>query len=69
MAHRLAAQIEAFEPEIVRHARYALDGQKQLRPALVGLSAEAAGRLNDTHVTVAVIIAKWCISPHSCMTM
>jgi octaprenyl-diphosphate synthase len=57
VAHRLAAQIEEFEPEIVRHARYALDSQgKQLRPALVGLSAEAAGRLNDTHVTVAVII-------------
>lgn len=57
VAQRLAAQVEAFEPEIRAHARYALASQgKQLRPALVGLSAEAAGRLGDEHVTVAVII-------------
>lgn len=54
---RLSAQIAAFEPEIEEHARYALSSQgKQLRPALVGLSAEATGRLHDDHVTVAVII-------------
>lgn len=57
VAERLAVQVEEFEPEIVPHARYALSTQgKQLRPALVGLSAEAAGQLNDSHVTVAVII-------------
>lgn len=57
VAQRLAAQVEAFEPEIRDHARYALASQgKQLRPALVGLSAEAAGHLSDDHVTVAVII-------------
>lgn len=57
VAQRLTRQIEAFEPEIRDHARYALDSQgKQLRPALVGLSARAAGRLTDAHVTVATII-------------
>lgn len=57
VAQRLAAQVEEFEPEIRPHARYALDTEgKQLRPALVGLSAEAVGRLGDPHVTVAVII-------------
>ncbi len=54
---RLAAQIEEFEPDIVPYARYALGNQgKQLRPALVGLSAEATGAINDHHVTVATII-------------
>lgn len=57
VAQRLADQIEAFEPEIRDHARYALGSQgKQLRPALVGLSARAAGRLTEEHVTVATII-------------
>lgn len=57
VAQRLAGQIEAFEPELRAHARYALGTQgKQLRPALVGLSAEAAGRITDEHVTVAAII-------------
>lgn len=57
VARRLAVQIEAFEPEIREHARYALGSQgKQLRPALVGLSAEAVGQVRDEHVTVAAII-------------
>lgn len=57
VARRLAEQVEAFEPEIREHVRYALGSQgKQLRPALVGLSAEAAGRVHEDHVTVATII-------------
>lgn len=54
---RLEEQVEGFEPELVEYARYALANQgKQLRPALVGLSAEAAGGVRDAHVTVAAII-------------
>ena len=57
VAERLSAQVDVFEPEIVPHARYAVSSQgKQLRPALVGLSGEAVGVLNDDHVTVATII-------------
>jgi octaprenyl-diphosphate synthase len=49
--------VQAFDPEIARFATYALGGQgKQLRPVLVGLSGNALGRLEDAHVTVAVII-------------
>jgi octaprenyl-diphosphate synthase len=54
---RLGDQIQEFDPDIAAYAQYALTGQgKQLRPALVALSAEATGRLNDEHVLVAVII-------------
>jgi octaprenyl-diphosphate synthase len=57
VASRLAKQVREFDPAIVTYAEYALTGQgKQLRPALVALSANAAGRLEDAHVTVAVII-------------
>ncbi|HUD84724.1 MAG TPA: polyprenyl synthetase family protein [Candidatus Saccharimonadales bacterium] len=57
VARRLAAQTEEFEPQIAAFARYALTAQgKQLRPMLVSLSGEAAGTLNDSHLTVAVII-------------
>lgn len=53
----LAQQVDAFDPEITGYARYALTNQgKQIRPALVALSGAAAGRLNDSLVTVAVII-------------
>src|SRR5438067_7248015 len=53
----LAQQVDAFDPEITAYARYALTNQgKQIRPALVALSGAAAGRLNDSLVTVAVII-------------
>lgn len=53
----LAEQVEAFHPEIAGYARYALTNQgKQLRPALVALSGGAAGKVNDSLVTVAVII-------------
>jgi len=57
VAVRLGEQVQAFDPEIRPYAQYALTNQgKQLRPALVALAAGAAGRLNDSHVTVAVII-------------
>ncbi len=53
----LAQQVDAFDPEISSYARYALTNQgKQIRPVLVALSGSAAGRLNDSLVTVAVII-------------
>jgi len=53
----LADQVQAFDPEIARYARYALTGQgKQLRPALVALSAGATGEVTASHVEVAVII-------------
>lgn len=53
----LGQQVDAFDPEIAGYARYALTNQgKQLRPALVALSGASVGRLNDSLVTVAVII-------------
>lgn len=53
----MGEQIRAFEPDLARYAEYALTVQgKQLRPALVGLSASAVGTLADSHVSVAVII-------------
>jgi octaprenyl-diphosphate synthase len=57
VASRLARQVREFDPAIVPYAEYALTGQgKQLRPALVALSANAIGDVNESHVTVAVII-------------
>jgi octaprenyl-diphosphate synthase len=57
VALRLTAQTEEFEPQIAEFAQYALTAQgKQLRPMLVSLSGEALGKLNDSHLTVAVII-------------
>ena len=57
VGRRLAKQVEAFDPDIVRYADYALNGQgKHLRAALVALTANALGKVNDAHVTVAVII-------------
>src|SRR3989454_162128 len=54
---RLAEQVDSFDPEIVPYADYALNGQgKHLRPALVALTANALGKVSDSHVTVAVII-------------
>lgn len=53
----LAGQVDAFEPEVAEFARYALENQgKQLRPLLVGLSAQATGSLRFEHVRIAVII-------------
>ncbi len=57
VAGRLAEQVAEFEPEVAAHARYALLNQgKQLRPALVALSGEATGGINDDLVTAATII-------------
>src|SRR5512135_3068069 len=57
VGRRLAKQVEAFDPDIIRYADYALNGQgKHLRAALVALAANALGELNDSHVTAAVII-------------
>ncbi len=57
VSQRLAQQVKAFEPETISYADYALNGQgKHLRPALVALTANALGKVNDAHVTVAVVI-------------
>ena len=57
VSQRLARQVEAFDPAISPYADYALNGHgKHLRPALVALTANALGRAEDAHVTVAVII-------------
>jgi octaprenyl-diphosphate synthase len=54
---RLVRQVEAFDPAIAPYAEYALNGNgKHLRPALVAMTAEALGKANDDHVTVAVVI-------------
>ncbi len=57
VSYQLVAQVEAFEPEIVEYARYALDNRgKQLRSALIALASGAVGRVTEELVTVAVII-------------
>jgi len=57
VGRRLAEQILEFDPEIAAYAEYALCAQgKQLRPALVALSAGSIGRMEDAHVQAAVII-------------
>ncbi len=57
VVERLHEQINAFERDIAVYAEYALTNQgKQLRPALVALSGGATGKVDDSHVMVAVII-------------
>jgi len=57
VAERLAEQIQSFDPEIAPFAEYALSNQgKQLRPALLALCAGATGRINDSHITAAVVV-------------
>lgn len=57
VSNRMGEQISAFETDLASYASYALTAQgKQLRPALVGLSANATGTIHDSHITVAVII-------------
>ena len=54
---RLAKQVDEFDAALGPYAEYALNGNgKHLRPALVALTANALGKPNDSHVTVAVII-------------
>ncbi len=53
----LATQVEEFDPDVVRYADYALNGQgKHLRAALVALTANSLGKTNESHITAAVII-------------
>jgi octaprenyl-diphosphate synthase len=57
VSYRLVQQVNAFDPDIVPYADYALNGHgKHLRPALVALSAQAIARTEEAHITVAVII-------------
>src|SRR5882672_12067430 len=57
VSKRMGEQISAFETDLAAYDEYALSAQgKQLRPALVGLSANATGKIQDSHITVAVII-------------
>ena len=57
VSQRMEEQIRAFEADLATYASYALSAQgKQLRPALVGLAAAASGKIQDSHITVAVII-------------
>lgn len=57
VASQLLAQVQAFDGDLACFAEYALASQgKQIRPALVGLSASAAGGLKEAHRTAAVII-------------
>lgn len=54
---RLSLQVEEFDAALGPYADYALNGSgKHLRPALVALSANCVGSMNDSHVTIAVII-------------
>ena len=54
---RLASQVKEFDPALIPYAEYALNNNgKHLRPALVALSANSLGELQDSHITVAVII-------------
>lgn len=57
VVERMGEQINEFERDIAVYAEYALTNQgKQLRPALVALSGGATGKVDDSHVMVAVII-------------
>jgi octaprenyl-diphosphate synthase len=57
VSRSLAGQVNTFDPALAQYAGYALTGTgKHLRPALVALSANALGKPNGDHVTVAVII-------------
>lgn len=57
VALRLEKQVHEFDPALAPYAEYALTGNgKHLRPTLVALSANSLGKVNDFHVTVAVII-------------
>jgi octaprenyl-diphosphate synthase len=57
VAVRLAKQVHEFDPALMAYAEYALTGHgKHLRPTLVALAANSLGKVNDSHVTVAVII-------------
>src|SRR5207249_12269552 len=57
VARRLAEQVQTFVPVIAAYAQYALTNQgKQLRPALVALSAVSVVLRNDNLISLVVII-------------
>src|SRR5882724_10214181 len=57
VGERLLKQVTAFDADLVPYAEYALNGHgKHLRPALVALTANALGKADESHVTVAAII-------------
>lgn len=57
VSQRLATQVNEFDPALAPYAEYALTGNgKHLRPTLVALAANSLGKVNQDHVTVAVII-------------
>ena len=57
VASRLELQVNEFDPEIAPYAEYCLTGLgKQLRPSLVAMAAQSIREVNDSHITVAVII-------------
>jgi len=57
VANRLSNEVKEFDGGLAAFAEYALTGQgKQLRSALVGLSAQATGKITAPHATVAVVI-------------
>ena len=57
VSRRLARQVQEFDPALGPYAEYTLTGNgKHLRPTLVALAANSIGKVNDSHVTVAVII-------------
>ncbi len=57
VTRRLEKQVQEFDPGLVPYAEYALTGNgKHLRPTLVALAANSLGKVNDSHVTVAVVI-------------
>ncbi len=57
VTRRLEKQVHEFDPGLLPYAEYALTGNgKHLRPTLVALAANSLGKVNDSHVTVAVII-------------
>lgn len=57
VSERLIQEVNTFEPGIVNYARYAVDAQgKQIRPTLLGLSANALDGITEELVRAAVII-------------
>ncbi len=57
VGRRLGEQVHAFDEALLPYADYVLRAQgKNLRPALVALTADALGKPSDDHVTVAVVI-------------
>jgi len=57
VSRQLMRRVREFDPQVVPHAQYALDGNgKHLRPTLVALAAGTLGKLGEDHVRAAVII-------------